>query len=186
LVQAGGITCGDADLSGLSSKIYVSPTGADTPTCGASVVSACASIAKGIAACGPSGCGVLVRYGRYQAEPATTTALREGVNVYGGCVFEGPTRGYRTVLQAQPAPGSPAVSAVGINKPTTVHGLVVIGKNETAAGTASIAMTVTDSKGLTLVNCVLDAGNAGNGATGGTTQGQPGGGGSSGGPNGGG
>ena len=178
------VGCGDADLSGLSERIYVSPTGADTPTCGLAVVSACASIAKGIAACGPSGCGVLVRYGRYQAE--ATIALRDGVNVYGGCVFEGPSRGYRTLIQARPAPGTPAISAVSINKPTTVHGIVVIGKNETAAGTASIAMTVTNSTGLTLVNCVLDAGNAGNGSPGGTTQGQPGGGGSSGGANGGG
>jgi hypothetical protein len=176
------VSCGDADLSGLSEKIYVSPTGFDNSGCGLAVVSPCASISQGIANCAPSGCGVLVRYGRYQT--SATIAIRNGVNVYGGCVFEGPSHNYRTVIEMSPAPGTapgtPAISAASINTPTTVHGLVVLGKDETAAGTASIAMTVSASKGLTLVESTLLAGKGGDGAAGGSSQGQRGGDGQSG------
>jgi hypothetical protein len=176
------VSCGDADLSRLASRIYVSPTGADTPTCGLAVVSPCASISSGIAACGASGCGVLVRYGLYKNKTNATVVLRSGVSVYGGCVFDGPNRNYRTVIEATPdlPPGTPAISAASINLPTTVHGLVVLGKDETAAGTASIAMTISGSKGLTLVESTLAAGRGGDGATGGSSQGQLGGNGQSG------
>ena len=157
--------CGTADLSGLQSRIYVAPAGRDSADCGATPASACASIQHGIDRCAVAGCGVLVRYGLFKT--AATIALRDGVGVYGACVFDGNAdHQYRTVVEAKPAAGTPAISADSINKPTTVHGLVVIGTKETQPGTASVAMTARNSRGLVIGSTVLSSGAGGPGAPG--------------------
>jgi hypothetical protein len=161
----GEAICTGDDLSKLTSKVYVSTTGTDTDGCGTSTTKACASIDKGIAACAASGCGVLVRHGLYQT--ITTLHLRDGVDVLGGCRFDGePDRGYRTVIQAAPAAGTPAVSADSINSATLFSHIVVVGKDETAKGTASIAMFVRSSNGLVLTGATLVAGRGGAGQDG--------------------
>jgi hypothetical protein len=165
------VSCGAALLSGVTTPIYVSPNGNDTPSCGGAPADACASIQHGIGRCGVSGCGVLVRYGLYKT--TATITLRDGVSVYGSCVFDkaGDAR-YRTVVQATPASGMPAISANAISTPTTVYGLVVIGKDETAPGAASVAMAVGNSSGLALRAMVLLSGQGGPGRDG-TTNASP-------------
>ncbi len=159
--------CGNADLSGLQTRVHVSPQGSDDPGCGQTSTAACKSIQQGINNCAATGCGVLVRHGLYPA--SATIQLRDAVSVYGGCLFDGePARGYRTIVQASPAPGTPAVSATGIHTPTLFAGIVVLGKNETAAGAASLTMAVADSKGLALAQTVLISGSGGDGANGAT------------------
>jgi hypothetical protein len=156
-------SCPGADLSALTSSVYVSSLGTDADGCGQDTKSACATIAKGIAACADSGCGVLVRHGLYPT--SATLNLRDGVNVHGSCRFDGePDRRYRTTLQAQPAPGMPAVRAESIVKPTVFSSIVVVGKDETASGTASVAMVVKSSSGLTLTGTTIVAGTGGDAA----------------------
>ena len=170
------VACGTANLSGLAQKVYVSPHGLDYAGCGATPSAPCATIQRGIDACGPSGCGVLVRYGRYRT--TATINLRNGVDVYGGCVFAPVANpNYRTLIDASPAPGTPAISAASINSPTLVAGIAVVGKEETANGMPSIAMAVTASTGLTLARTMLAAGTGGDGAMGGTDAASAGGGG---------
>lgn len=160
--------CASADLSALTSMVYVSALGADSDVCGASSKNACATIAKGIAACADSGCAVLVRHGLYQTR--ATLDLRDGVNVHGSCRFDGePNRRYRSTILAHPAAGTPAVRAASINQPTVFSGFVVIGKDETASSTASIAMAVKSSQGLTLMGTTIVAGRAGDAAPGAST-----------------
>ena len=157
--------CGGADLSNLTSAVYVSTAGIDGAGCGLTTKTACQTLQQGIQNCAASGCGVIVRHGLYPT--SATIVLRDGVDVYGGCRFDGePDRRYRTVIRASPPPGTPAVRAAGIGAPTTVHGLVVIGKDETFDGTSSITMAVSDSTGLTLTSTVLSAGKGGDGASG--------------------
>ena len=148
---------------GIKSFVYVSSQGADDDGCGQTSKAACKTIQKGIQRCAASGCAVLARHGLYPT--SATIELRDAVDVYGGCRFDGePDRKYRTTIQASPEPGTPAISATAINAPTTIHGLVVMGKNETANGAASIAMSISESKGLALTNSVLIAGKGGDGA----------------------
>ena len=157
--------CGEADLSGLQTAVHVSSQGTDSPSCGPSTATACQTIQQGITNCGAAGCGVLVRHGLYVT--GATIRLRDAVSVYGSCRFDGePDRQYRTVVQAFPAAGTPAISATDIHTPTTVYGLVVIGKDETASGMASLGMTVSGSTGLTLSHMVLVSGKGGDGAPG--------------------
>jgi hypothetical protein len=155
--------CGDADLSPLTSVVYVSPQGNDGANCGATSAAPCRTVQQGIDRCGPD-CGVLVRHGLYPL--SATIQLKAGVSVYGGCVFDGPpTRPYRSVLQAPPD-GTPAINASGIATATTLYGLVVLGSDATTPGQASIAMTVSSSSGLTLRHNVLVAGRGAEGAAG--------------------
>ena len=174
------VACAGADLSGLRSVVHVASDGSDGDACGATTASACATIQHGIDRCAGAGCGVLVRHGLYRT--TATLALRDGVSVYGSCVRDGePDRGYRSVVDAAPPAGEPAVAAVSIAAPTVVHGLVVVRSDETAAGSASIAMAVSRSSGLALSRTVLSAGRGGDGAAGAPggngAPGQPGGGG---------
>jgi hypothetical protein len=155
--------CADADLSALTSVVYVSPQGSDGASCGATSAAPCRTVQQGIHRCGPD-CGVLVRHGLYPL--SATIQLKEGVSVYGGCVFDGTiTRPYRSTLQAPPD-GTPAINASGVNTPTTLYGLVVLGSDATTPGQASIAMTVSSSSGLTLHHNVLVAGRGADGAPG--------------------
>ena len=163
--------CGAA-LSASSRIVYVSTLGKDIDNCGGTTATACQSIRQGILACPPGGatgtsdCGVLVRHGLY---PTTETiVLRDGVSVYGGCRFDGEAdRHYRTTIVAAPAlPGAPAISAAAIKTPTVVRDLVVIAADQTAHGSASIAMVVSGSSGLSIVNTTLSSGRGGDGADG--------------------
>src|ERR1043165_8911071 len=82
---ASSYVCGNADLSALPKRIYVSPKGTDAAACGAAPgKAACLTIAFGISRCDVAHCGVLVERGEYQL--AAPIALKDGVNVYGGCV----------------------------------------------------------------------------------------------------
>ena len=158
------VTCSGANVAGLASTVYVSPQGNDGPGCGASSSAACATIQRGIDTCSSPGCSVLVRYGLYTT--SATITLRDGVSVHGSCAFgDGASTAYRTVIAANPAPGTPAIAATSINSPTSVSGLVVVGKEETEAGTASIAMAIASSKGLVLTQSVLASGRGGDGTS---------------------
>jgi hypothetical protein len=168
--QSSSVECTGADLSGMKTALYVSPQGTDGDGCGGSTAAACRSIQQGIKLCAAAGCGgVLVRHGLYPIQ--ATIKLQDGVNVYGGCRFDGEAdRMYRSTIHATLSPaGTPAIAADKINTPTIVHGLVVIGNDETASGTASLAMTVSDSKGLVLTQTVLASGRGGDGTSGGST-----------------
>ena len=163
-----GPTCGTADLSRLGAAIYVAPAGTDSPTCG-EPASPCATIQLGIDRCASPGCSVLVRYGRYATN--APIALKNGVNVYGGCLFADAATfdpaavHYRSIVDASPPAGTPAVQADAINTPTLVWGLAVLGKIETAAGAASIAMAANNSSGLSVQNVSLVAGKGGDGGS---------------------
>src|SRR5271170_5425058 len=135
--------CGDVDVWNLTSHIYVSPKGTDSDSCGASPSSPCGSIQRGIDRCGAKGCGVLVRYGLYSlTEPIR---LREGVSVYGRCVFDGDSdRKYRSVIVAPPD-GKPGIIADKILLRTVLDGVFVRGSDATSPGGASIAMTISNS-----------------------------------------
>jgi hypothetical protein len=173
--------CGTADLSGVKSLIYVAPGGSDSRSCGLTSALPCASIQQGIDNCATPGCGVLVRYGRYKT--TATIALKDGVSVYGGCHFNGapaansPAARYRTVIEAAPPAGSPAVNGDGIDRPTVVSSLVIVGKDEMDSGTtgaASIVMVASRSRGITMTNSTLVAGQGGPGAIGRSFEAGPG------------
>ena len=164
--------CGNADLSGLKSKIYVSPEGTDSVSCGKVIGRACKTIQQGIKNCAGESCGVLVRHGRYPLD--ATIALVNGVSLYGSCSFDA-ARDHRnrSVTQAPPD-GNPVFSATGINTATLLHGFVVLGSHATTLGTASIAMTVSASKGLTIRHTKLVSGRGADGGPGHSSDGGPG------------
>jgi hypothetical protein len=167
-------SCPNAELAGYKLLVHVATSGADSDSCGDRPASACASIAQGIARCAVAGCAVLVQHGLYPTTASIT--LRDAVNVHGSCRFgDEPERHYRTVVAAAPAPGTPAVDASGINSATALTGLVVLGKNETVPGEASIAMRVSASKGLTMTGVTLVSGRGGDGTSGVSSVGAPGG-----------
>lgn len=166
--------CPGAELASHTTVIYVAPKGVDGDSCGSQPATPCASIAAGIARCGVAGCAVAVRHGFYTS--SASIVLRDAVSVHGSCRFgDEPEHFYRTVVAAAPAAGTPAIDASGINSATALTGIVVLGKNETAAGEASIAMRVRASKGLTMSGVTLAAGRGGNGAAGVGSGGGPGG-----------
>jgi hypothetical protein len=158
------VSCAGADLSKLVTAIYVSPEGNDSAGCGQQPGLACKTIQQGIRNCEGDGCGVVVRYGVYQL-PAPLE-LADGISVYGSCVFDGTQRRYRSMIL-----GRPAIRANNINKPTTLHGFVILGTSAANPNEASIAVTVSNSKGLMLSHDVLASGKGGNGSNGGSTNG---------------
>lgn len=156
--------CSGANSSLARQAVYVAAQGTDGSGCGTSAALACKTLQQGIDNCSAPGCAVFVRHGLYPT--GATIKLRDGVSVYGGCLFDGEAdRRYRTVIDAKPAPGTPAVIADGVNSATAFDSIVVMGKEETAGGTASIAMAVSNSKGLTLTRLVLVAGHGGDGGS---------------------
>jgi hypothetical protein len=158
--------CGNADLSHLSSRVYVSPQGSDNGSCGTSTGSACQTIAQGIQRCSGSGCGVLVAWGEYSQNAAIP--LRNGVNVYGGCLPASQSSpSYVSSIQA-PAGGLPPMSANQISSATVLQGFQLSGS--AAGGTTgapSIALQVTNSSGLQIMDTEILAGTGGQGGTGG-------------------
>jgi len=154
--------------------IYVAAGGTDSDSCGTSTATPCATIGRGIAQCGAAGCAVAVRHGIYLTTASIT--LRDAVSVHGSCLFDDePDMHYRTVIDAAPPAGMPAIDATGINSATSVSGLLVMGKDETAPGEASVAMRVRASKGLSLQSVTLSAGRGGDGAPGSSSTGGAGG-----------
>ncbi|MDD5633128.1 MAG: pentapeptide repeat-containing protein, partial [Methylococcales bacterium] len=151
------ITCGGANLSSLTSRIYVSPSGADRNDCGASIDQACQTIAKGIARCPASGCGVLVEWAQYNQ--TDTLLLRNGVNVYGGCLTTGQSKaGLASVINA-PGGGKAAVQASQINSPTVFQGFKVIGTTTSGNnGVASNTFLVSNSSSLAVLDAEVVAG----------------------------
>ena len=173
LLGGPSVACGNVDVSKIAHAVYVSAAGSDTAGCGQTPASACATIQRGIDGCTGSGCTVLVRYGRYRT--ASTIELKDGVSVYGGCTFApAPNSHYRTLIDASPAPDTPAIRAAAINAPTMVQGLEVIAADRAANGAASIAMAVEQSKGLALSQVVLVSGRGGDGTSGGSSTAQAG------------
>ena len=147
-------SCPGVDAAALSA-VYVSTQGNDAGLCMPSFGTPCKTIARALFFAESFGHQALVlRHGLYQT--TETIALKNTVvGLYGSCLFDGkPDRKYRTVIQANPAPGTPAISVDAVN--ATVSGLVVIGKDETASG-ASIAMTAGKAS-VTLGRTVLVAG----------------------------
>jgi hypothetical protein len=159
LAPAATVNCAGADLSKVQRAVYVSPEGNDSISCGHGTGSPCRTIQQGIANCKGEGCGVLVRHGIYNLPAALE--LADGVSLYGSCVFEGVDQKYRSTVL-----GRPAIRANNINKPTTLHGFVIMGTNAAAPGEASIAMVVSNSKGLTLGHDVVASGKGGDGRNG--------------------
>jgi hypothetical protein len=111
---------------------------------------------------------VLVRYGMY-GSAGVSLQLADGISLYGSCSFDGVDRKYRSTVL-----GLPAISANNVNTPTMIFGFVVTGA-DAAPGQASIAMAVSNSKGLTLSHDVLASGKGGNGSSGLSVNGGPGG-----------
>ena len=158
-------SCGSADLSALKSRIYVATQGSDSDSCGATPATACKTIAHGLERCSPSGCGVLVQWGEYS--PAGSLALREGVDLYGGCLPHSQSRpDYFSVILA-PAGGQPAVTASGINAATRLQGFQLVGSSVPQAnGAPSVALLVSASAGLTVASTEVIANTGGAGANG--------------------
>ena len=166
--------CPGADLASSKTLVYVATSGKDSDSCGDKPATACASIAQGIARCAVAGCAVVVQHGLYSTTASIN--LRDAVSVHGSCRFgDEPERYYRTVIAASPAAGMSAIDGAGINSATELSGIVALGKNETAAGEASVAMRVRASKGLAVAGVTLVAGRGGDGAAGGGSNGGPGG-----------
>ncbi len=156
---AAAVSCAGADLSKLQSAVSVSPEGIDSSSCGQGTGSPCKTIQQAINNCKGESCGVLVRYGSYNVSAAVQ--LADGVSVYGSCVFNGVDNKYRSTIL-----GRPAVRANNINKPTTLYGFVILGTSASSPGEASVAMVISNSKGLTLSLDVVASGKGGNGSSG--------------------
>jgi uncharacterized protein YjbI with pentapeptide repeats len=147
--------CGAADLSGLTSRIHVSPVGRDSDTCGNSPTDTCATIQKGISRCTNAGCGVLVAWGEYQL--AALIALRDGVNVYGGCIASSRARKEYVSVVRGPY-GQPAVSS-SVKVKTILQGFDLVGADrKTNDGTGTVAMAVVNSNQTHVLNSRITAG----------------------------
>jgi uncharacterized protein YjbI with pentapeptide repeats len=161
------IVCGRADLAGLTSRIYVASTGTDDGSCGAAYNKPCATIAYGIGRCAAAGCGVLVAWDEYKL--TAPVALRDSVNVYGGCLPKSQSKPtYFSAVRAADG-GQPAVSAAGINAGAVLQGFQL---NASVAGgtnaSTSVALLVKDSSRLSVFDTELVANKGGQGAVGNT------------------
>ena len=167
-VTPAGIACGGSDFSTLKSFVYVNPNGADSSSCGSApqASSACQTIAQGLANCKVPGCGVLVAWGKYSLRGVLQ--LRNGVNLYGGClpaVQANPA--YRSSLYAV-AGGAPAIEGNLVNG-VTIESFKLFGSNNSGHG-PSVAVQLfggSGSYGVTINNSIIYAGNGGPGLHGG-------------------
>ena len=126
----------------LTTRVHVSTSG-DADGCGATTASACATIQKGIAACGNSGCGVIVRHGVYTGLCADRAAQ------WRQCLWQLPVR-RRDALLSQHHQRA-ARSARGqrrVDLATVFQGFVVRAADAKKPGGASVAMTMVDGGGL--------------------------------------
>ncbi|MES2932997.1 MAG: pentapeptide repeat-containing protein, partial [Pseudomonadota bacterium] len=159
------MTCAPANLTSVKHAAYVDSAGSDSPSCGATLASACKSIDKGIAYCkDKESCSVLVAFGRYpQSSPL---ALHDGVNLYGGCVKPGAGAAHLYSLIMAPANGAPAITANNIGKPTIVQNFKLDASAATAPGSASLGLQVANSAGLQLTDSHIYGGQGARGANG--------------------
>ncbi len=136
--------------------VYVTPAGIDSNSCGTSLEAACATIEQALGNCQASGCGVLVGYGEYQQ--TTSLAVRDGVNLYGGCVrTDQSSDGLRSLIKAPPN-GVPAMTATYIDSATQVENFKIFASPATSTGgAASIALQVKYSEQLAIVNSEIYA-----------------------------
>jgi hypothetical protein len=126
---------------------------------------------------------VLVTWDEYR--PADTLALRDGVNVYGGCLPRSQSRPEYFSAVTAPDGGRPVASASAINGGTILQGFQL--NASAAAGTnaaTSVALLVKDSSRLSVLDTEVVANRAaqgtlgskgGDGATGGNGSGRDGG-----------
>lgn len=152
------VVCPGVDVATLS-PVFVSPQGSDG-LC--SAAAPCKSITYALQFANYWGYkAVVLRHGLYQT--SETIDLKGGISLYGSCRFDGePDKKYRSVIQASPAAGTPAILASGVS--ATVSGVVVLRSDETAGGNASVAMTAA-SANVTLARTVLVAGKGGIGGS---------------------
>lgn len=156
--------CGKADLTTLAKRIYVSPNGTDVATCGAAPgKAACLTIGFGISRCDVARCGVLVERGEYRL--AAPIALKDGVNVYGGCVpANTPDAQSLHSSIVAPGDGTPAISAQDIAHATLVRNFEITGSAANdGAGRASIAIVAENVNQLTFADDTIVAGRGGAG-----------------------
>jgi hypothetical protein len=161
------IACGASNLASLSSRIYVAPGGENSASCGSSPANACLTIRQGLSRCAPPGCGVLVAWGQYHL--TESLQLRNGVNLYGGCLPVGQADpGYRSFLYA-PAGGWP-VAEGSLVKGVTLENFKLFGSGGgNYPSGASVAVQVfggSGSYGITINNSVIFAGSGGAGTSG--------------------
>jgi hypothetical protein len=166
LTATSGIVCGNSNLSTLTSRVYVTNSGTDNAFCGATMITACGTIAFAIQHCAPSNCGVLVMWDQYHlTEPIK---LRDGVNVYGGCVDASTLQAkdlYSSI--AAPPAGAPVFTGEGINQGALVQNFELTGSDGTDdTGHASIAIAIARSQALRFQDVTIVAGRGGNGAWG--------------------
>jgi uncharacterized protein YjbI with pentapeptide repeats len=167
----GQTACGRADLSGLSSRIYVANDGTDDASCGSAYDKSCRTIAQGLQRCSGSACGVLVRWDVY---PQTTSiALRDGVSLYGGCLPQVQARPEYFSAVLGPAGGAPVMSATGVNSATLLQGFqLAASKAPPLQSASSVALSLVDSRALSLADMEVvadeggSAGPSGNGTPG--------------------
>jgi uncharacterized protein YjbI with pentapeptide repeats len=135
------VNCGSSDLSQLSTAVYVRPNGADGPSCGSTFVSACKTIGQAVTRCTGGGCGVLVGFGSYtQTAPLNVN----GNNLYGGCVMKpSVSTGLRSRILA-PDGGVSAVSVAG-GSASQIQGFKIVGSPASVAGTASVALQISNT-----------------------------------------
>lgn len=154
--QQAAAVCPGVDVGSLNA-LYVSPQGSDSTLCDADAPCKTIVYAQALASAF-GGRALVLQHGLYQT--TETIDLKGGTSLYGSCRFNGePDNKYRSVIQASPAPGTPALRANGVN--VTVSGVVVIGSDQPAG--ANIAMTVAQAN-VTLRGTTLLAGNGGPGA----------------------
>lgn len=151
-----GVSCGAADLSGLTSTVYVANNGIDSGSCGASSSSPCATIQQGINLCSGSGCGVLVEYGVYTLNSPVT--LKSGVSVYGGCLWSGTGSPSYQSQVLPPTNGLPIFTANG-SSPAALQGFLLSGSNATTPGAPSVVLSFNGSTGPSLAYLTITAGN---------------------------
>jgi hypothetical protein len=161
----GTFVCGKADLSRLQTRIHVATTGTDSPTCGTTPATACATIATGIGRCsGSQACGVLVAFGQYK--PAVTIALADGINVYGGCTPSATPEPLQSLVFA-PADGRPAIGADKISTAGAIlQGFRLQGSTAPRTG-VSVTLSVSNSSKLSVLDTRILAGPGSQGQTGG-------------------
>jgi uncharacterized protein YjbI with pentapeptide repeats len=140
------VTCGAADLSRLTQRVYVSMGGTDSDHCGAAPSSACATIGRALALCGGpqlQTCGVLVMTGRYKLGnfvELDSPSPQTGSQLYGGCTANG-TPGSEDLQSLIEAPfGKPAIVAEG----GLIQGFKIVG-SDSPPGQESVALRVLES-----------------------------------------
>lgn len=131
------VTCLGVDLTA-SQPVLVSPQG-EPGSCGIEGSKPCKDIGMALEVASLFGRSVAIQHGFYQT--TTTIPLDNRVDIHGSCLFGGePDQAYRTVIEASPPPGMPAVTGSKVSM--TMSGLVIIGKDGSGA---NIAMSLTDS-----------------------------------------